>query len=1226
MSITKDFVVKQGVTIQGTATSLSTSTGALLVAGGAGIAGSVFASGIGSFGANTPGTATTSTTTSQTLRITSGGAGVVGDSLFQGQVAIAGSTYILGTAPASTTNTGALQVLGGVGIGGAVYIGTSSYIAGSQILTQATLGALAVTSIIGGTDTNVSSSTGAVTVWSTATLASVSGRSGPGYAAGVTPNAITIQNYTGSVSTNSGALIVTGGVGIWNTLTVGGAANITGIINGSASLSIATTASFGGTANATNTFTGAVVMVGGLAVAQTVYSQGHVVVGTNASVSTTASNALVVSQGGLGVQGTALIGGNTVLQSPTNGTSTGTGQALLVAGGVGVAANLVAGKVITADQTAATSGGAGSLQIAGGAYVANNIYVGGGTQSTGTQNGSLVVSGGVGISQNLNVGGTAYITGDLYVDGTNFIVNKNIIATGDSTLTLSTGSTSSVLATGAGLQIGNTATPYISWLYDGIGNWKSSGGIISSSTIYASSGSLATNTLTGAIQVLGGVGINGNIYVAGNGASASSSSVASQSIVINTNGIGVTGNSYFASNVGIGGAYGLGVTNNIGVGNQVIISGTSAVGSTSSISSQALVVTANGMAINGASNINGALSISGLTQITNTTNSTAFGNGALTVLGGVGIAQNLTVGGTIFGNLTGVATTATNIAGGATGSIPYQTTAGNTAFIGIGQAGFLLVSNGSSATWSTATSIPVGIALDAINIAVTGTNASTPYYLAMVQAVNPANYFEPVYSTSTVTITPQTGVASFSGTVDSTTSTNGTIVTTGGVGIAKSTVVGGTSTHYGPVVILNNQSATTATSTASSAALQIAGGASVQGSIYAGNIYDNNNRVITSVTPTASTGIAITSLVSSGPAVSFTINNFGVTSLAGTTYLGVSSNTGSVTLTNLGVQTLTAGTDTAVSASTGTITIWNTATLQTITNRGNSTTNAVYITNGTQAGSTGTGALTVQGGAGIGGNLYVGATLNRSGNVSSSSWLASGVAIVSSTATFTDTVLTGPQGPVAINAFGVPTLAATNTPVYSDAATVYIAGAPSTSTGVSVTNPWSLLIPNGNVKFGATATSVSTATGALVVGGGIGAGGAGYFGGLVQAGATVTATSVVGFVSNNATIATYTSGVISTTTQQTLDVWSSSTYRTARYTIQVVDTGFTPNYVYNTEMMIFHDGAGTVYKSEYGMTFNGSILGNFDVNMIGQGVQLVFTPTYTPANMTIKAHRTTLSL
>jgi hypothetical protein len=69
-----------------------------------------------------------------------------------------------------------------------------------------------------------------------------------------------------------------------------------------------------------------------------------------------------------------------------------------------------------------------------------------------------------------------------------------------------------------------------------------------------------------------------------------------------------------------------------------------------------------------------------------------------------------------------------------------------------------------------------------------------------------------------------------------------------------------------------------------------------------------------------------------------------------------------------------AGTDTAVNTSTGEVTIWATSTLQSVTDRGNSTTNPILINNTTDSTSTITGALIVAGGVGIGGALYANTT------------------------------------------------------------------------------------------------------------------------------------------------------------------------------------------------------------------------------------------------------------
>jgi hypothetical protein len=111
----------------------------------------------------------------------------------------------------------------------------------------------------------------------------------------------------------------------------------------------------------------------------------------------------------------------------------------------------------------------------------------------------------------------------------------------------------------------------------------------------------------------------------------------------------------------------------------------------------------------------------GYVRIPNATSATSTATGALRVDGGVGIGGDLYVGGTVFattmvGTFTGTASTSTNLSGGATGSIPYQTAAGRTSFIGIGSTGQILQSNGTTATWVSTGSLIAGTAFTATAI------------------------------------------------------------------------------------------------------------------------------------------------------------------------------------------------------------------------------------------------------------------------------------------------------------------------------------------------------------------------------------------------------------------------------------------------------------------------------------------------------------------------------
>jgi hypothetical protein len=1245
MSIIKDFIVKAGLQIEGTSATTSAITGALQVSGGAGLAGSIFVAGTSTFGAITPGTGSTSSLLLQTLQVKGGGIGVVGDSYFGNKLLVGGQTFITDPTNSSNTSSGAFVTLGGGAFGGNIYSGGQMYAQGNQlVVTTATLGNYGVSAIFAGTDTAVSANTGSVTVWNTSTLQSITNRGA------VTSNAINITNSTITANSGSGALVVAGGVGVGANLYAGGT------IAAGANLSVATTAGFYSTTDATAINAGAVVIAGGLAVGRTIYAQSEVITSSNASVGTVGSNALAVTAGGLGVAGTALIQGNTVLSSTTNGVSTNSGQALLVGGGVGVAGNVAAGKVITVDATAATTLGAGSLQIGGGGYFGNNIVVMGTAQSTGTTaSNALYVKGGVGVEGSMYVGGPVTFSSPVTFNGTaTYVLSTNSYYT-DNLIELHVpqGGVSNQWQSDDGKDIGlrfhyynrtastdsNAAlvladdSQVLEWYGSGAetntGTFSGSGlasyGGFKLGYIQLMSGTNATSALTGALRVqFGGIGAAGNLWLGGTNQTASSSTVNAQSIVVNTNGLGVNGDSYFANNLGVGGS--LGVANGGSIGTYLTITGTGATGSTSSISAQALRVSAGGIGVSGDSYLGGNLSVTGVTQVANATNSTAIGNGALIVNGGASINNDLRVGGSIYGTtFTGTANTATNIAGGAYGSIPYQINTGTTGFIAITtQTGYVLATNGTSATWQAIASIPVGYANSASNVAITTTNVSAVFYPTFVAGT--AGY-NPLYADSALTYNPNTDVMTFSGTTDASTSTNGTIVVGGGVGVAKNLVVGAALTNYGIHSVLNN---TQATNTASGA-LQIVGGVGVGADLYASRLFDNSNRVVTQVNPVAGTAIGIRSITNVGTATSFTVDNFGVTALtAGSIYIGVSANTGSVTIDNLGVRTLTAGTDTAASSNTGTITVWNTSNLQTITNRGAATTNAISITNGTNATNTNSGALIVSGGIATWRDLYVGGTITRNGAISAPGWLTTGIGLSIPGSTYTDSSLTGAQTATAINSLGIPIIAASGgSPVYADAANLYIGGAPLAGSGATITNPWSLYVASGKSKIADGTVANSTNSGALQVVGGVGLGGAVYAGGTVTAGgAPVASATVSGFVTNNALIATYTSPAINTTSTQNLDTFSTSTYRTAKYLVQLVDTGAAIPRVHTTEMMIFHDG-GNVYKSEYGIVSNVGELGTFDAIISGGNVQLQFTPSFptlTPSALTIKVYRTGITL
>ena len=187
----------------------------------------------------------------------------------------------------------------------------------------------------------------------------------------------------------------------------------------------------------------------------------------------------------------------------------------------------------------------------------------------------------------------------------------------------------------------------------------------------------AVSTTTGALEVIGGAGIGGNLHLGGISVSAG---VQTTNIVASGT-LGVTGtttltvlNATSATFSGTLGVTGTSVLNGLQVSN-IVASGTLGVTGTSTLA--------------------------GITLVTNTTSATSITTGALVVSGGVGIGQDLRVGGVIYGTfngaVTGTATNAINISGGTVGQVPYQTAPGTTSFYGPGTAGNVLVSNGAAA-------------------------------------------------------------------------------------------------------------------------------------------------------------------------------------------------------------------------------------------------------------------------------------------------------------------------------------------------------------------------------------------------------------------------------------------------------------------------------------------------------------------------------------------------
>ncbi len=107
------------------------------------------------------------------------------------------------------------------------------------------------------------------------------------------------------------------------------------------------------------------------------------------------------------------------------------------------------------------------------------------------------------------------------------------------------------------------------------------------------------------------------------------------------------------------------------------------------------------------------------------------------------------------------------------------------------------------------------------------------------------------------------------------------------------------------------------------------------------------------------------------------------------------------------------------------------------------------------------------GNVGIGTGTSIGARLQLAGDISSGAWGLNGVGFRGVAATYTDstTATSGTATNGVINSFGQPTIAASNTGVtVTNAATLYVAAAPTAGTNVTLTNSYALWLDSGNFR------------------------------------------------------------------------------------------------------------------------------------------------------------------
>lgn len=357
-------------------------------------------------------------------------------------------------------------------------------------------------------------------------------------------------------------------------------------------------------------------------------------------------------------------------------------------------------------------------------------------------------------------------------------------------------------------------------------------------------------------------------------------------------------------------------------------------------------------------------------------------------------------------------------------------------------------------------------------------------------------------------------------------------------------------------------------------------------------IQTNNSLVVTNFTATT---IVVTGTNASTSSITGALTVTGGVGVGGSLNVaGTSTINGSEIITTATIDSFSrkififAGTDTAISSNvtttSTTYTIWNTSTFQTVTNRGNSTTNIISFLNTTNSANTTTGAVIVSGGIGVVKDVYIGGVIN----IANTSTMVG--AEILTTATFRRLFTAGTD----INITNSTT----------DISLVFS----NTSTLQSVTNRGSTT--TNIVHFSNTANSTSTTTGAVVVAGGMGVGGRIYAESLQITDAIIDSTQIS----------------INTVSTTEIDRYPADQYRTAKYLIQVDEgMGAGANFE-SVELMLLVNNTQQVFATEYGAVRTADALGDFAADVQNDNFVRLYYTAYNPTNKIIKVLRTAMTV
>ena len=891
-----------------------------------------------------------------------------------------------------STITGAIVTAGGIGIAKNLYVGANANIAGTlTVSSDVTLspanhnvaisptgtGSVTISSGALGSIDNMSigattASTGRFTTLTATTSANFSPSGtvtinpttastmdnvsigsttrAPGAFTTLASNGLTtFTDTTQSTSSSSGAVVVTGGVGVGKNLYVGGNINSTGTITAGSTL----TASAAVNLNPSNfnvsispTGTGTVTINPASVGAVDNVNIGATTRGTGAFTTLTSNSATTFTAG-------------TASTNTTSGT-------IVVTGGVGISGNLNVGGSFNAGAgtfTSVTDSGltAGRVTFAGTGGLlsdSNALTYSAGTLTVGTGldvNGVTITSGNVTLTGG-NVSGATNITGTGTVQGLN--VNVTSLTSGRVTYASTSGQlvdsanltfngttlTANAFSTTNNLTVGGTLQVTLGTTLD------STLSVAGVTTISNSTDS--TTTTNGALKVAGGVGIVKNLNVGGNSRITGTETVdgtftANAAVSLSPSNYNVTisptGTGYVTINPTT-----LGAMDNVAVGANTRASGAFTT-----------------LASNGNATFSGSGSVVSLTP---------SGAGYVTINpAGVGSIDNMVIGANTAKAGTFTALTATTSASlSPTGSVTINpgtlssvdnvnigaNTRGTGAFTTLTSNGATTFTSGTDSSSSTNGAVVVsggvGIAKNlnvGINLTVTGVTTANGTLTANAAVnLNPNNYAVSIQPTGTGTAT----------------------INPAAVGAIDNMIIGANTPKAATFTALTTQ----------------------------GNVTLNGSGSVVSLTPTGSGYVTI------NPGALGTINNMSIgattastgkfTTLQATTSANLNTS-GDVSIQPSGTVTINPTTVGAIDNVNIGATTRGTAKVSTL-----DANDTVTFTSSTQSTSTTSGAVQIAGGVGIVKNLFVGGDTNIAGNLTV---LGTTTTIQSTVTTLTDPVI-----------------------------------------------------------------------------------------------------------------------------------------------------------------------------------------------------------------------------